>query len=175
MVMRELSSVEVEASRQKGIDKARKMVESFPADMTTDEKLDRLCREFRTCADQCFAPMIDNFRRRNYFERGNHKKGQDLKIMLLGSFKASSHMEEIASQMDALARNKMNGHTALYLEQREECDLARYRLQIAKDLYVSNGEGLKLPLSDSLKLTARLAIHRVQEFVSNRMPRFHHG
>lgn len=175
MVMRELKSVEVEASRQKGIDAARKITASFPETLTTDDKLDVLCREFRTCADQCFAPMIDNFRRRHYFERGNHKKGNDLKIILLGSFKAASKMEEIVSQMDGIARNKMNGHTALYLEQREECDLARFRLQIAKDLYISNGDGLALPLSDSLKMSVRMAVHRVREFVSRNAPRFNHS
>lgn len=175
MAMRELSSVEVETWRQKGIGAARKIVASFPEHFTTDEKLEVLCREFRACADKCFYPMIDNFRRRNFFERGNHKKGQDLKIMLLGSFQAASKMEEISSQMDGIGRNKMNGHTALYLEQRDECDLARFRLQIAKDLYATNGESLRLSLKDSLKITATIAAHRVQDFVSSRLPRLPFG
>lgn len=165
MVMREISDGEVQTSRLKGTASAKALVENLSKDLTPPERLERLGAEFRLCADRCFNPMIDNFNPIKFFWRGNHKKGQELKIMLLGAFQASSKMEEIVRQMGTIVGNTPPENRQAFLVHKDEANRARCRIHIAQDLYETNTIFRMASLRDAVTLASKAVTDGFRELV----------
>lgn len=165
MVMREIKGGEVKTFRQKGTASAQAIVRNLSGDLSPSERFEKLGDEFRLCADRCFNPIIDNFNPFNFFWRGNHRKGDELKIMLLGAFQASSKMEEIVRQMGTIVVHTTQENRQAFLVQKDEADRARCRMHIAQDLYETNTIFRLASLKDAITLASKAVNDGIRDLV----------
>lgn len=134
-MVRVLNDAEAQASRTKGVQDAQKLINALPGNLDEKERFQKLSEAFADCAQKCWKPMIDNFDAVEFFRRGNDKKGDDLKIILLGCFKAAAKLQTLAGAMQGIDRKKMNGQAAVFLKQSNEARNLDTKLEIAKKLY----------------------------------------
>jgi hypothetical protein len=134
MVMRELTSGEAEACRQKGVTKANKFLEKLEG-LSEAERFERIRERFKAVWN-CTNACAENFERQKFEERENGKKPQgELAILICGNIQGVAEMKTLCGEMNKSPLARVNGTSFEFAACSELTAREESKLPTAIDVY----------------------------------------